>query len=411
MSSVTLRILGLAHGGAFIGVVQDERSPLKGKRAFIREVCPGEVVEAEIIEDKPSFIEAKLSNVLEASPQREEPPCPYFRVCGGCDLQHLNINAQRDAKLKMVEDTLRIQGRLAPAKGVLPAGSELAGFNYRRRITLHLDSSGELGFYRPQSGVVVGIEACMLAVERINRCFSAVRSAARAAAQSVGGIVIEAERDQVFLLLKLRDGVLFGEAGRELQRAFSGIDASISVLEGKTEHTLGPKASIPIAHFVQVNEEANAALIELVSGAVGAAEVTELYAGAGNLSFPLARKGAKVTAVEVDRELVRVGRARAQQAQLSSRVAFVQQSAEKYVRSRRLGPTVVLDPPRAGAKVVVRSFSPREVHSVVYVSCNLPSLVRDLKVLTKTGFRLQEVHVLDMFPETHHVECVATLEA
>jgi 23S rRNA (uracil1939-C5)-methyltransferase len=417
MARIVVKVHGLAHGGAFVGEVLDENSPLQGKKAFIREVCPGETVEAEIISDKPSFVEARLTQILTPASHRVPPPCPHFEVCGGCDLQHLMLAAQREAKRQMVEDMLRRQGGIVAPGGVVLVGAELPGTAYRRRVALHLNEAGEVGFYRPNSGDVVPIKECLVATPLINDCLRSLAPRCANLACFIGGVVIEEHRGEAFVLLKLHDGVSWGSARTVIFEDLCGAVPNINVLEGKKERVLTRHFAevaedfLPVGHFSQVNEDGNEALLQIVRDAVSGSKLVELYAGAGNLSIPLAKRGVTVTAVEVDRALVKYGKLRAAQEQVSSKIQFIQSSAEKYVRAHRLEETVLLDPPRAGAKEVVRAFSPREVKKIVYVSCSLPNLVRDLKSLVSAGFRLTSVCVLDMFPQTHHVETIAVLTA
>lgn len=421
MQTITVKINTLAYGGAFVGQIIDPPSappsPLCGKKAFIRQACPGETVEAEIASDKKSFVEAKILRVLTPASDRIVPPCPYFEACGGCDLQHLSLPAQREAKRRMVEETLRIQGHLKAESGVTLYGADLPGSAYRRRVTLHLNRSGELGFYRPESDVVVPIDRCWLAVDSINTQIAALQKVRTELAAWVSEVVIEEHDNEVFTLLKLGQEIAWHDVQSRIKGLLLTLVPNLTLFEGDKEHVLSRRFSevtsdaLPVGHFSQVNEQGNARLVELVCRAIDAERLTELYAGAGNLTLALAQKGVHVTAVELDPALVQYGKTLAQRAGVGAQIEFIHSSAESYVRSHRLKGTVLLDPPRSGAKEVVQALTAGQINQIVYVSCSLPNLVRDLKVLASKGFVLKHVEVLDMFPQTHHVEMVAELVA
>jgi len=164
-----------------------------------------------------------------------------------------------------------------------------------------------------------------------------------------------------------------------------------------------------VGHFAQVNPQGNELLKQLVLDLAIGKEICELYAGAGNLSLMLAQAGRRVEAVETDEQLVKFGEKQARALKLERHLTFFNLSAERFVKEHSLLPTVILDPPRGGAKEVVKYFRPGKVKNIVYVSCNLPTLCRDLKTLVEAGYSLERVLVLDMFPQTGHVEIIAGL--
>jgi 23S rRNA (uracil1939-C5)-methyltransferase len=151
-------------------------------------------------------------------------------------------------------------------------------------------------------------------------------------------------------------------------------------------------------------------MFEFLKQHVTTEKVTDLYAGAGNISIPLAEAGHVVTAVEVDPALVAFGKVRAEQAGLSERLMFHTKSCEKWVESFTPDETVVLDPPRGGALEVCQRLSAQASPHLLYVSCYPPTFARDVQALMERGYRLLSVKVLDMFPQTYHSELVARIE-
>lgn len=417
---IEARVKSLAHGGAFVcEVINSSGAPQK--KAFIRGVIPQELVEAEIVEEKKNLVEARALRILEPSPARTDPACPLFGQCGGCDLQHMQIAAQRSAKLNMVSDTLRKQGRLVPDGGVSLIGEQLAGFAYRKRIMLHCSTNGEIGFYRQRSGEVVDTACCLLATEKINLALQHLRNCAFSIFEHLSSVVIEEHGNETFLLLRLL------EHSRHLNEALPLI-LDLPVLEIPNLLLLQQRRvlyaryrgnsleraedlPVPVGHFSQINQAANELLVETVLAEACASEITDLYAGAGNFSLPLARRGARVQAVELDPKLSALGAKIAADESLQDRLSFETSSCEKFLRRYSLEKLVVLDPPRQGAAEVVKHFDPAVTAKVVYVSCNLPTLCRDLGVLRERGYSLVKVGVLDMFPQTHHVETISVLRA
>ncbi len=416
--TLTVTIDSLTYGGSCIGRVTDTSSPHSGKKIFIPATAPGEVVQAEIAADKKNFLEGTLLKILTPSPERRVPPCRYYSVCGGCDLQHLSIKGQREAKRKMVEDTLHFQGKIASKSGVTLLGSSLPEFYYRRRIGLHINPKGEIGFFKPKTGVVVPIQECLLATAALNAALQKLIPLGHELGALIGGAEIEEHDGKTYLLLKYREESTI-ELSVALLRRARDIFPYLEI-ERKNKRFLvdfdrkpGEIAYVtpPIGHFSQVNEAGNDVLIASVLDELkGCGSLTELYAGSGNFSFPLAYAGIVVTAVEVDSMLVKYGIEQAKLKNLSHSLKFISLSCERYVQGNKLGATVLLDPPRAGAKEIVKHLSPKNTKKVVYISCNLPSLTRDARTLIERGYSLSKLMVLDMFSQTHHVESIAVFE-
>jgi len=421
MTVVTLNVNGLAVGGECIAQVTAGEQQLIGKKALIRNVIPGEEVSAEILKDSPRLLHAKLIETTRSSPHRVTPPCPYFEDCGGCDYQHIEVPFQRSEKLRMVEQMLRFQSKLHSAAGVRLIGEALSAQNYRSRVSFQLDEDGAIGFFGRGTREVVSIDRCLLANSMINQTLERIRNAVPGIGADASSMTVETESVQntVYVLVHLREDATRSEiADVAWFQTLVTCVPNLSILFRKTliycqersqERSL---PSRPIGHFSQVNPDGNEHLIKLVSQYVTSEEVTDLYAGAGNFSIPLARSGKKkVEAVDFDRALTQYGNSRAKRLGLSKQLSFTRANCADYVRNKSLLSTVVLDPPRSGAKQVVKFIKPEKVKRVIYVSCSLPTLARDLKTLVGNGYELSSVDLIDMFTHTHHVETVSVLES
>ncbi len=411
-SPIQVQVGALAHGGEFIADIIEAGPEIPKKKVFIRDVVPGERVEAAIVAEEKNLFRADLLRIIEPSPDRTAAPCPHFGICGGCDLQHMRIAAQREAKRVMVERTLQFQGKIQPRRGVALIGKELPEFHYRRRISLHLNAGGDLGFYRAGSGDVVDIERCLLADEKLNAAMSDIRPFVLSMSREIGAITIEEWSGEIFYLLKLREKAGFPfPAWNQVHVQFANIvvERDNRVIFSQRHFGEEDIPSYPTGHFSQINAAGNKVLVDSVCDLVCHGEVTELYAGSGNFSIPLAAKSLNVTAVEADEALVLLGRSRAEEAQLSHQLTFVHATCERYLKRNSLTSTILVDPPRSGMKELLPFFKSPQVNSIVYVSCSLPTLTRDLRALSELGYAVDEVKVLDMFAQTHHVEVLTTL--
>jgi 23S rRNA (uracil1939-C5)-methyltransferase len=416
-------IRGLAHGGAGVGTIStcEDKAELVGKTCFVSYTIPGEEIEASLEIDSKTFVEAGLLKVLQQSADRVEAPCPYFGSCGGCDLQHMNLEAQRKFKLEMVQGYLQKQAGIEDASIAELYAQELGGWAYRKRVIFHLNREGQIGFYHKKTKRILEISQCLIALPEINQALSLLKSNLSDFGGIVEDIVVEFVDQQLFIELKLRPklkdgkqyhfaeilGKLMAPQTPNLSITFCAIPIFVS-RDG--QQIKAEELEFPVGHFSQVNEQGNKILQELVVAySEGQEQITELYAGAGNFTFPLAQNAQKVVAVEADRALVKYGILQSQKLGLDHKIEFVRKSCEKYVRKNALLECVVLDPPRSGAVEVAEKLDPEVTKKVIYVSCALPTLCRDIKILTAKGYKLVETKVVDMFPQTHHVETVSLL--
>ena len=412
--NATLEILALGYGNGFVGrVIAAEDESLLGAKGFCDFTAPGENVSGELVEEKKNFFKLKATTINELSGDRQEPPCPYFGSCGGCSLQHLNYITQRKLKLETVRSLLKMHAHLEPP--IEWYSEPLPEFGYRRRVIFHTDREGKLGFYQPKSWKLQPIERCLIVTEGINNSLPALEACVAPYEGIFGDIVIEECDGKIFVELRTRPKIksIQVEDYRPLCHDLSEVADLVTIAHRGAVMMLfsGGKqvndVEYPVGHFSQVNDKGNLALQRLVlEGCQNAHEITELYAGAGNFSFPLAAAGKKVVAVEVDKALVAYGMKQAVSHNLHENLTFVQKSTEKFVRKTPLLETVVLDPPRGGALEAVEQCKTDVTKNIVYVSCSAATFARDSKVLAEKGYVLKHLMLVDMFPQGYHVELV-----
>jgi 23S rRNA (uracil1939-C5)-methyltransferase len=443
---IHVNIRNLAVGGAGVGEVvaqfaddgpstaaakdqsnRDLASDLLGITAFVPFSVMGEVVSAQVIERKERYLKAEFLNVEAAVPERCEPRCPYFMTCGSCELQHIEYPAQLDAKHTMIAGALKAARLPAHVVEKLEPLVPSPPYGYRRRISLHVDSSGRIGFYRQNSRSVVPITSCAIGTERINEALVQVQEFGRKVAGAISSLLLEDDREGIVAVLKAPYALNPSQHKMVLDAAKSHFKNATLLVAGKEVGGFGRQIlelplnsvgtfslRVPAGHFSQVNAVVNVKLIDgvLKAAAVGRDEpVYDLYAGAGNFTIPLARMGARVTAVEIDPRLVNFGRENAARYDLSAKVEYVEQSVEKFLASKKgkheVG-TLVLDPPRSGLGRLVSqcNFGTR----IIMVSCHVPSFVRDLKALNEMGWACKSIVPYDMFSQTSYVEVLSVLE-
>jgi len=430
---VRLTIESLAYGGDSVARLDD------GRIAFVRGGCPGDLVDATILADKGNFVTAEVTDVVEASPDRVIPPCPYFGVCGGCTWQHVAYSAQLDAKTRAVRDALeRIGGTAASVvSDCMPSRRE---YGYRNKVELVPDPSSRrplLGFHRAHSDEVVPVDACLLLPERARSAPKALKGALRyiAGESDLGiarvGIRVAAHRPDLEIALWTEPGafprrsaastlgqavksssivrVLAKTAGK--QRSISGVE----VLSGRghwREALAGRTMTVSAPSFFQVNSDGAEDLVRLVRDAIradGSDRVCDLYAGAGTFTLPLAEDAGEVVAVEAASSAVRDLRRNLENAGLWAEV--VGGDAARELPELGRFDAVLVDPPRTGLhRDIIGALAAVRPGKIVYVSCDPATLARDVRLLGEAGFALTQATPVDLFPQTYHVETVAVLE-
>ncbi len=430
--SITLEITGLAYGGSGIG--RDS-----GKVVFVPFTAPGDLVEAEIVKEKKRFCEGRLEKILEPSPLRDEPLCPLFGACGGCDLQHIRYGEQVLWKERIFAETLkRIGGlELPPLDPPIPSESS---YNYRSKVRFQVKGP-RWGFFRKGSVEVVDITECPIADPRINRVFSLLRAfikktkgmePIRKALASLE-IGVSPADDMLVLSIGLRRS-LQGINWEALLSAVDGLKGlEVRVVSGPAKgrvlfkggdrellyQTSGLTVSSPVDSFAQINRAQNERLIERVleyASLNGDESIIELFCGAGNLTFHLASRCANIKAVDSDERVIKRARAAASSAADKLQgVEFFTMEASEWLKEnlktleKSSVDMVVLDPPRSGDSETLRWLARLRPASIIYVSCSPPTMARDLKILVEQGYEVLRSSIIDLFPQTGHIEGVALL--
>lgn len=390
----------VAHGGHCVARLPEPESRV----VFVRHALPGERVVVEITEgnDGDRFWRGDAVSVRSASPDRVEAPCPYAGpgLCGGCDLQHVAVPAQRELKTAVVREQLVRLGRLDPDSAIVQGvaveavpveGRPDDGLRWRTRQRYAVMPDGRPAMRAHRSHALVPIDDCLIAAE-------GARPADARGEDGAGGPAVE---EGVPARAVVEEGT---------QRSLHDPVVRQVAAHGRTHDF-----SVAADGFWQVHPEAPRVLVEAVMELLdpqpGEAAL-DLYAGVGLFArFVGEATGARVVAVEAERTACQ--HARANLAALQP--AVVEGGPTDRVLREKLDEPfdlVVLDPPREGAKrVVVEQVVDRRPRAVAYVACDPAALGRDVAIFAEHGYELTAIRAFDLFPMTHHVECVALLSA
>ena len=417
MKEVVVKVLNPTYSKDFIGVVtKSDDDSIINKKIFLPYVIPGEIVKAKITKDSKTFLRGEPLEILEVSPFRVEPKCPLFYQCGGCHFQHIEYSEQLRLKKKVVSDYLKIHGKVSLDFDINVLGEgKLLPFNYRKRALIHILENGKMGFFRNETHDVVSFDECQILSKKLNESFKELKPEISKYGKYFYSLVLDDDVENIFAILNIREEYQVKELR---EKNFFDIYKKfpykfIFEYRGK-EIFKNFEFEESAGHFSQVNIEANKYLVNFVKdesfkrGPFNS--VTELYAGSGNFTFMLSSISKKITAVELDGKLVKRGENISKEKNLGDKILFIQSSCEKFVKKNKLGNLVLLDPPRGGAKEVVKYINPKDTSIVIYISCALPTFERDLKELLSKGYKISSFSILDMFPNTYHVETVGGLE-
>jgi len=415
--SAEITIHGIASDGAGVGRLPD------GRAVFVHRTAPGERARVEVMRSRPRWARGRLLELLEGSPARRPAPCPHYERCGGCSLEHLEYGAQLRAKADIAAETLsRVGGVGLDVPPVEPSPRE---FRYRNRVTFTLRRL-------PGGRVVAGFHAleepdrivdldgrCLLPEEAIAEGWQALRGSWGEGARHLPRgrqlrLTLRATLSGALALL-VEGGSGAGDPD-ELLRGVSGLrsvwrveEGGVRLLAGEEELTEswgGEEVRLRGGAFMQGNREAAALLEAHVREVVGEAaglHVLDAYCGVGLHARRLARAGARVTGVELDPGAVAEARRAAPVAH------FIAGAVEDHLGALLPADLIILNPPRTGiAPEVAEMLTASPPRRIVYISCNPATLARDLQRLEE-AFAPQGVRCFDLFPQTAHVETVATL--
>jgi 23S rRNA (uracil1939-C5)-methyltransferase len=425
------------YGGQGLARIPADDAARGGLSVFVPFTLPGEVIDAEITQEHRGYSVGNLRQIVDASNFRVTPPCPWFATCGGCQLQHGLYSYQVELKREILLESLTRAGLRD-----LPEVSTLAGapLQYRNRVRLQVHTRPEfsIGYRQAKSHRMTAIEGCPIAAPLLERCIVVVRALGSGGLAPVDLQEIEmfTNHDQSELLMTVWTRPQAGKHENAYQVFFENlrrvlpqlVGAQMLAAEKGTAHSSRPPVrwgrqsinyqvatreyTVSAASFFQVNSTLLDEFVDAVMGDESGGLAWDLYAGVGLFSVALAERFQHVVAVESSAAACQDLRHNLR----ASRAEYVQASTLNFLRQaialkHEAPDLILLDPPRAGAGVeaakMLTDVGPRRV---VYVSCHPATLGRDLTALIQSGYRLLRLQLVDMFPQTHHMETIAMLE-
>jgi 23S rRNA (uracil1939-C5)-methyltransferase len=399
---------------------------LQGKVTFIEGALPGETVEAQVTKAGRRFDEAVLVNIIDPSAYRVDPSCQHFNVCGGCSFQHLADEQQLSAKANWLQGQLR---NVITTQELELLSDKSTGYRRRARIAVNLKKSRiALGFRGKASSDIVSIDQCVVLTSNLQNTFLSLKQALSEndLASELGHVELLEDTKGVSVLFRLTSSI-----SAELESTWEKWAEKAQV----TLYWQAPKSSkAEVApekmryydlgdlrlkyhpqDFIQVNAAMNQKMVTQAMDWLSPNKhdvILDLFCGVGNFSLPLAQHAQTVIGVEVQETMVEAARENARLNGFDN-LSFVAADLTKPVKNELFKQNitkVLLDPPRAGAFEFLDSIIKIGPMQILYVSCNASTLARDAEYLVAKGYRVLRVGLMDMFPQTSHVETMMLLQ-
>ncbi len=388
--TVQIQVEKLVYGG-------DGLARAEGEVMLMPFVLPGELVEVEREPKRSGIARGRVRQVLRESPDRVAPPCPYFTRCGGCHYQHASYAAQLAAKRSILAETLARTGHIEALPEIEVTSGE--PWAYRNRIQLHFEN-GKLGYREMRSRKLQAIEKCPISSPKLNECIGALNRMVRERRWPDFLQTAEFFTNETDVQMNVL------ETGRPLaQRFFDWCAVEIPGLATGVIEYDGYR--VGYGSFFQVNRFLADPLVRAVIGDARGESALDLYSGVGFFSIPLARVFDRVTAVESGVGAARDLEFNAKRAGVS--IDAHSENVDLFLRSLSRAPDLVIaDPPRTGlGKQVVRHLAELKPREIVVVSCDPATLARDAQGLLAAGYSLDRLTLIDLFPQTYHIETIA----
>lgn len=409
----------LVYGGEALGYAE-------GRTVLVPRALPGERLEVEPVRDAKGVIHARPLRILEAVPERINPPCRYFGRCGGCHYQHLGIEHQVAWKVEIVRETLRRIGRIT-WDGEIKV-HQASPWNYRNQAQLKVapNESGEvdLGFFEGESHQLVPIDECLILSPLLNTALTQLRQPQWLdRLRGCREVELFTNEQDNQARITLHGNLEARETERLAEDLLKHIDGIVEVAfhHGRSTQVFGApfftyrvgefKYQVCAGSFFQSSRHLLPEFVSTVTETSSGELALDLCAGVGLFTLPLAQRFKQVIGVESHPAAARDLKTNAASHGLRH-IRAIGQSAFDFLR--RFAQTepdlVILDPPRCGVgKLTLKYLVDLQPRSIHYVACHPPTWARDLAYLLSRDYRLEGVEMFDCFPQTYHIECLARL--
>ncbi len=398
----------LTYGGAGIG-------SYNGKKVFVNGGLPGDVAEIEIITEKKNFCIAKIKKIISPSSHRIQPLCKIFETCGGCQWQDLDYKTQIKEKENILAETLIRIGKFREIN-LLPMDPSPSVYGYRTRLTLTTvkkKTHYKPAFFKKGTKNKIAINFCPIATEQVNQGIDNLKRYLRLLGSKgnlIHKVYIAAGDKNFGITLEMRKKQKMEKKGLSL------FDLKLCDNEKQLDFSMGEMlfTFVPSV-FIQANKDINLKMVNFLKQKIGKHKngntktILDLYCGIGNFSLPLAKLSSSVVGVDSNHLSIKHAKINAELNHINNST-FIHSPVETFLENNNTSyDIVILDPPRDGAKNIIKHLSKIRPKRIFYISCNPATLSRDLYQLVLSGYSLLSVKPFDMFPQTYHIECIAEL--
>lgn len=406
-----------------IDIIQDGRGVARtdAKTVFVENAIYGETLDAEITAEKRNFLEARKIKTNKKSKFERKPPCPYFYECGGCSIMDINYDKQIELKKKLIKNAIKKSTSLEMEDIEIIESPE---FGYRNKIRLQVDKDGGLNYLKKYSDEKVKINNCLIASDYIGQNLGQIEEISKEINGKFDGEIKEVSirTNNKDILLNLY-GTYDKDCQKYIKNNWQNSKFHINLIDrrktyaingdGKLDFKIKDKTfKISADDFYQVNQYQIENLYDLAREFLGENQkLLDLYCGSATSSMSI--NDDHIVGIEINKNAIKDAKENAQRNGLKD-YKFIAKNAKfidsKFIKENKID-AVTVDPPRAGLdKEVVKTIANAGIDKIVYISCNPQTLARDIKRLIDRGYKLEKIKVVDMFPQTMHVECIALIQ-
>lgn len=395
-----LEINSMDHNGRGIG-------KLNGKIVFVNNALPGEIVEIKILKDNKKYIEADVNRYIKKSTKRITSPCPYFYICGGCDIMHLAYDDQLLFKQNKINNIVdRYLKTKTKINNIVGCDKYL---NYRNKVTFQINHN--LGFFKKNSNEIVNIDKCLIGHNKINELINNLK---QLNLKYINNIVCRIGLNELMVIIDTYNKDLNIEPIKNISNSiYLKIDKKYIHIHGNKNiyEKLGNyKFIISPDSFFQININTCTKLYNKINQYVGSnVNVLDLYCGTGSIGIFVSEKN-NVLGIEINEDAIKDANENKKINNLNN-IKFICGDSGKKINNLNFKPDVIIvDPPRSGLnKETITNILKFKSNKLIYVSCDPMTMVRDLNILSQE-YNIKEITPFDMFPNTKHIECVSILE-
>lgn len=382
---------------------------IDGKICFVENALPGEIVKLKILKETKKYFLAEAVDFYRLSDSRIDVKCPYYDVCGGCNLEHLSFKKENEFKCMKVKEILKRFSNISD-EVINDTLYNNTTYGYRNKVTLHGDGT-ILGFYQKDSNNIVQIDSCQLANNKINEVIDILNNYLLNPNNNILEVLIKTSNDLEAVMVAVKGKL---DDYSKLQNLIDVLIVNDEVLigDGSIISNVGNKKYyVSEKSFFQVNKEVTELLYNEVLNLTknsGASKVLDLYCGTGTIGIYIADYVDKVVGIDVSESSIRDANKNIELNNCQN-IRFICDKVENVIEDFDSYDLVIVDPPRSGLdQKTIQNLKRISAPNIIYVSCDPATLGRDLKEL-ETDYEVCKVTPINMFPRTYHVECVCLL--